>query len=390
MTRWGRRGRNKHVTGALVADAQPAAETLNRVLERERSRADRSGRSLSLVLIGFDGRRSGRADASVVLEVMQARSRSTDVAGRFDRRTAFAVLPDTSAAGARVYADRMRRKLSRQGVRTSFAIYAYTPADPARQQDDERRGGGGTAGTVGALPERRGQGADRRHHAALRPAVAAVGAAGHDVERTLEPALTLKTPLWKRGLDVAVAGSLLAAVWPLMVGIGVAIRLDSRGPAMFLQQRAGLGGKPFWIYKFRTMRPDAELLRDRLRLRSEQDGPAFKLRQDPRITRVGRLLRRTSLDELPQLLNILRGEMTLVGPRPLPMHESNACAAWQRRRLAITPGLTCIWQVRGRSTVSFDQWCRMDLAYLRNRTLLHDVKILAATVPAVVRQRGAC
>ena len=183
---------------------------------------------------------------------------------------------------------------------------------------------------------------------------------------------------------------MLAVVWPLFVGVGLAIKLDSRGPVLFKQKRAGLGGKPFWIYKFRTMAPDAESLQAALQRLSEQDGPAFKLRQDPRTTRIGRLLRKTSLDELPQLLNILRGEMTLVGPRPLPMHESDACEPWQRRRLGTTPGLTCIWQVRGRSTVSFDQWCRMDLCYIRSRTFLHDVKLLALTVPAVLRQRGAC
>ena len=129
-----------------------------------------------------------------------------------------------------------------------------------------------------------------------------------------------------------------------------------------------------------------------LRAASEQDGPAFKLRHDPRVTRFGRLLRQTSLDELPQLWNILRGDMTLVGPRPLPVGESDACQPWQRRRLDLTPGLTCIWQVHGRSRVLFDDWMRMDLRYVRHAStsfgVVHDLTLLAKTVPAVFLKRG--
>ena len=324
----------------------------------------------------------------MVRQTLERRSRSTDVIGTFDRRTTFAVLPDTPAAGARVFADRMRKKLSGAGLRTSFAIYEYTPAE-ASSGDDERRGSG-PGDRASTLPERRGARPDRRGHVSLQPAAAIRTPRRKNMHHTLEPAMAMRLPAWKRGFDLAVAGSVLAVAWPLFVGVGVAIKLDSRGPVLFKQKRAGLGGKPFWIYKFRTMAPDAESLQAALQRLNEQDGPAFKLRQDPRITRIGRLLRKTSLDELPQLLNILRGQMTLVGPRPLPMHESDACEPWQRRRLSTTPGLTCIWQVRGRSTVSFDQWCRMDLCYIRSRTFLHDVKLLALTVPAVVRQRGAC
>ncbi|MEM6854850.1 MAG: sugar transferase, partial [Planctomycetota bacterium] len=121
-----------------------------------------------------------------------------------------------------------------------------------------------------------------------------------------------------------------------------------------------------------------------------QDGPAFKIKADPRITRVGAFLRKTSLDELPQLVNIFIGDMTLVGPRPLPVHESDACEPWQKRRLDITPGLTCIWHVWWRSTVIFNDWVRMDLRYKRKRTPQHDLKIMLHTVPAVLKQRGAC
>jgi lipopolysaccharide/colanic/teichoic acid biosynthesis glycosyltransferase len=167
------------------------------------------------------------------------------------------------------------------------------------------------------------------------------------------------------------------------------IKLTSTGPVIFAQPRAGLGGKPFMIYKFRTMCVGAEAQQAMLRAKNEQDGPAFKIKDDPRVTTIGKFLRKTSIDELPQLWNVLLGDMTLVGPRPLPVKESDACEGWQRRRLDVTPGLTCIWQVKGRSRVSFAEWVRMDVAYIRRRTFWHDLVILAQTVPAVLLRRGA-
>ncbi len=179
-----------------------------------------------------------------------------------------------------------------------------------------------------------------------------------------------------------------------MALVALLVKIDSRGPALFWQKRAGLGGRIFWIAKVRTMVVDAERVMAEMNLRagSEQDGPAFKLRHDPRVTRLGRLLRQTSMDELPQLWNILRGDMTLVGPRPLPVSESDACQPWQRRRLDVTPGLTCIWQVHGRSRVLFDDWMRMDLRYVSKSSglygALRDASLLAKTVPAVFLKRG--
>ena len=176
---------------------------------------------------------------------------------------------------------------------------------------------------------------------------------------------------------------------PIMIFAAVAVRFSSGGPIIFRQQRAGLGGTPFTIYKFRTMNEGADAGKHHLRPLSEQDGPAFKLSNDPRVTRIGAILRKTSIDELPQLWNVLKGEMSLVGPRPLPLDESAQCSAWQRRRLEVTPGITCVWQVRGRSRVTFEQWVRMDVGYLSRRTLAGDLKLLLQTVPAVLLRRGA-
>jgi lipopolysaccharide/colanic/teichoic acid biosynthesis glycosyltransferase len=185
----------------------------------------------------------------------------------------------------------------------------------------------------------------------------------------------------------ASCGLVLAA--PVMAAASVLIRASSPGPILFKQERVGLGGATFTILKFRTMVPDAEKLKPALRAMSEQDGPAFKMSRDPRVTLIGRLLRSTSLDELPQLWNVLLGNMSLVGPRPLPVDEANGCAQWHRRRLDVMPGLTCIWQVRGRSTVRFDDWMRMDMEYLQNRSFLGDLKIMLLTIPAVIMRRGA-
>jgi lipopolysaccharide/colanic/teichoic acid biosynthesis glycosyltransferase len=165
--------------------------------------------------------------------------------------------------------------------------------------------------------------------------------------------------------------------------------LTSPGPLFFRQQRDGLAGQRFTMHKFRTMCADAEAQKSKLRRHSEQDGPAFKMINDPRLTRVGRFLRRTSIDELPQLWNVLKGEMSLVGPRPLPCDESNSCEDWQKRRLDVTPGLTCIWQVKGRSRVSFADWIRMDVEYIKSRSLWQDFKLLVRTILAVLRGNGA-
>ncbi len=196
-------------------------------------------------------------------------------------------------------------------------------------------------------------------------------------------------PWWKRVFDVFGAALGLILATPLMAIAAIAIKLDSAGPVLFTQVRAGLGGKPFKIYKFRTMIVGAEELKHALRANSEQDGPAFKIKDDPRVTSVGRYLRRTCIDEFPQFWNVLIGDMSLVGPRPLPCDESEECENWQQTRLSVTPGLTCIWQVSGGMRISFVEWMRMDIRYIRSRRLLYDLKLLWATLIAVVFHRAS-
>jgi lipopolysaccharide/colanic/teichoic acid biosynthesis glycosyltransferase len=207
--------------------------------------------------------------------------------------------------------------------------------------------------------------------------------------RSMEPLFVRPMPLWKRSLDLMGAIILLLLSSPLLLAAAAAIRLSSPGPILFKQRRAGVGGRPFTMFKFRTMVNGADRQQQALLALNEQDGPAFKIKNDPRVTAVGHLLRVTSIDELPQLWNVLRGEMSLVGPRPLPCHESDACQGWHRRRLDVTPGLTCIWQISGRSMVSFDNWVRMDVRYVGSRSLWSDLWLLFQTLPAVLLRRGA-
>jgi len=194
----------------------------------------------------------------------------------------------------------------------------------------------------------------------------------------------------KRVMDVVGAGVLLVLFSPLLLAAALAIKLTTAGPVIFAQTRFGLNRRQFRMFKFRTMVPEAESLQPALESLNEAVGPVFKIRDDPRLTPVGRVLRRTSIDELPQLVNVLRGDMSLVGPRPLPLRDVHRFAeAALMRRFSVRPGLTCLWQISGRSNLGFDEWIRLDLKYIDEWSLWLDLRILVQTVPAVLRGEGA-
>jgi len=193
----------------------------------------------------------------------------------------------------------------------------------------------------------------------------------------------------RRALDVVVSAAALLLLLPVLTLIALCIRLDSHGPVLFVQKRVGRHGREFPVFKFRSMFTDAESLRHLLETQNERSGPVFKMRQDPRITRIGRGLRRCSLDEVPQLLNVLRGEMSLVGPRPALPREVALYTLDQHQRLSVLPGLTGLWQVSGRATLSFEASVALDLDYVRRQSFWLNVVILARTVPAVLTGRGA-
>jgi len=196
--------------------------------------------------------------------------------------------------------------------------------------------------------------------------------------------------LVKRILDLAISFTLLVVLAPLFLVVAALIKLTSDGPVFFRQERMGVNKRRFIIYKFRTMIPNAEEMMAQLEDLNEVTGPVFKIMDDPRITSIGKFLRRTSIDELPQLFNILKGDMSLVGPRPLPVRDYQGFNQdWQRRRFTVRPGITCLWQVNGRSAIPFEQWMRLDLQYMDEWSLWLDLKILARTIPAVLRGSGA-
>ncbi len=212
-----------------------------------------------------------------------------------------------------------------------------------------------------------------------------------------EPIITLIPPPmygWqlaiKRTMDLAVAVLLAIILAPVLLGTAIAIKLTSPGPALFIQQRIGLNKRKFRLYKFRTMVSNAEELQKQYENLNETEGPTFKIKEDPRITPIGKFLRRTSLDELPQLFNVILGDMSLVGPRPLPVRDYEGFDQdWHRRRFSVRPGITCTWQVSGRSSITFDRWMELDMDYINHWSLWLDIKILLETVPAVLFQRGA-
>jgi exopolysaccharide biosynthesis polyprenyl glycosylphosphotransferase len=193
----------------------------------------------------------------------------------------------------------------------------------------------------------------------------------------------------KRASDLVLGSIALLGLGPLMLAIAIAIKLDSPGPIFYRQERVGKDGARFKMIKFRSMRQDADRLLEALRAKNEASGPLFKMKRDPRVTRIGGLLRRSSLDELPQLFNVLSGEMSLVGPRPPVPGEVAHYEHWQLGRLRAIPGMTGLWQVSGRSDVPFHDMVRLDLHYIRNWSLWLDLEIMLRTIPAVIGNRGA-
>ena len=203
------------------------------------------------------------------------------------------------------------------------------------------------------------------------------------------PPITWRTEL-KRLIDIVVAVIMLVLLLPLWLLVALAIKLDSEGPVFFVQERVGFNKRRFRIFKFRTMHQDAEARMKEIEHLNEKTGPIFKIKNDPRTTRLGKWLRKTSIDELPQLANVLLGDMSIVGPRPLSVRDASRMEeAWQKRRFSVKPGLTCLWQVSGRSNLSFEQWMQLDLEYIDRWSLVLDGLILLRTIPAILMARGA-
>jgi len=200
---------------------------------------------------------------------------------------------------------------------------------------------------------------------------------------------TLAFRTFKRIFDVAIALTAIAVLSPLMTMVGLVIWFEDKGPILYRQPRVGRFGVPFWFYKFRSMRVDADKIRDQLLSQSDAAGAAFKMKADPRITRIGRVIRKFSIDELPQLFSVLAGHMSIIGPRPHLKEEVCSYRTEQRARLMVKPGLLCLREISGRSLLSFEEWVRLDLKYVKERSLWLDLKIFVLAIPAVFTGRGA-
>jgi lipopolysaccharide/colanic/teichoic acid biosynthesis glycosyltransferase len=324
-------------------------------IARERVRVDRSGSTFALLTIELPCDRATTRDYDFLGRLLIRRLRITDTFGFLSERRVGILLPDTSKSGAWKVASDICNVYPVGHDRPNCEVIVY-PDDTAQRHEDRPQ---------------------QEHKPVDSPLPASI-----------DELIARPMPFWKRAIDVM--GAILGLVGgaPILLIIAVLIKLTSRGPVFYAQEREGLGGRRFRIHKFRTMRVDADEQQSNLRELSEQDGPAFKMSDDPRTTWIGRWLRKSSLDELPQFWNVLRGDMSLVGPRPLPVRESLQCLPWQRQRLLVMPGMTCIWQVHGRNTVSFTRWMRMDLQYLRRQSLLCDLKLLLKTPTSIVFQRG--
>lgn len=208
----------------------------------------------------------------------------------------------------------------------------------------------------------------------------------------MQEAYRKKSPVYlriKRGADVLLSAVALICLSPVFLMAAIAIKIEDKGPVFFSQMRAGKDMKPFKIYKFRSMQMDADEKLSEMLKDNEQTGHAFKIKDDPRITKVGKFIRKFSIDELPQLLNIIKGDMSIVGPRPILLFQMEECNAYERQRLVVQPGLTCYWQIGGRASIKWEDWVELDLDYIENMSLWTDIKIILRTIPAVFDRKGA-
>jgi lipopolysaccharide/colanic/teichoic acid biosynthesis glycosyltransferase len=340
---------------------------LQRVLSKERMRADRQSSCFGLIILRISDLKAVRPTTLKLAKMLHRRLRETDEKGHLNYGRIGVVLPATGEEGTQLVLADILRQAAELGLPIEGEAFVY-PERPNRPQPTDSFGD-----TVEMLPEE----VESAAFVAPRSSVEAVPAS----------MLASAYPLWKRALDIGAASMGLLLSAPIILVAALLIRLTSKGPAFFAQSRVGYLGQPFLIYKLRTMVVNAEELKGELMERNERDGPAFKMRNDPRITTVGRLLRSTGLDELPQLWNVLVGDMSIVGPRPLPVSEAEQCEPWQRARMNTKPGLTCYWQLAKSRKMSFAEWMRLDMRYARARNLWLDFKLIVSTLSAVILGR---
>lgn len=374
-------------------------------LNKERMRCDRHGQYFSLLVIQM-GNRATQNQVRLFAKILHKRLRLTDERGLLLKGGIGVLLPMTELQGARVVLNSIIHTASRNGIKFESEIFLYSGRDDSEYSADPSVDASvSDSDMVFETSSNSGDTIVERVNLRIQSSTSTKAApqlfsklvrADDKSQHRREPADALisestltsmhigpRYPVWKRAMDIGCASMGLLISMPVIVIAAIAIKLTSKGPVFFRQLRSGQYGNAFPVYKLRTMVIDAEELKEKLQLLNERDGPAFKIKNDPRVTRVGGVLRKTGLDELPQLWNVLVGHMAIVGPRPLPCNEDAKCKIWQRRRLDTKPGLTCTWQISKSRKISFADWMRMDLRYADRRTIAGDVSLMFKTVKAV-------
>ncbi len=363
------------------------------VLNRERERADRNGHIFSLVVFNMSVLGTDFYSAEDFVRELKLRLRGTDEIGWLDKQRIGVIIPHTSQRDARSMAENFCKQVFIE-VSDIYTVFTYPTNWYFNDMD-----GSASYNFTRVL--------NRTEIPVTGNTKSSSGAAivekpPPDGDHCTEPLQSSRMhvlnkesfficpiPWWKRSMDIIVSLIGLILLSPLFLLIAVSMKLFSPGPVLFRQGRSGFGGKPFIFYKFRSMVVDAESKKKELLEFNERTGPAFKMTDDPRVTRIGKFIRRWSLDELPQLYNVLIGDMSLVGPRPLPVNEDRCVEQWHMIRRNIRPGITCLWQVSARDKSSFDDWVRLDIEYARKQSLALDLKILFMTLLAVISRKGA-
>ena len=347
------------------------AAQFDREIARERIRAMRRSIPFCVVTMDLHKPQQRRRAARVLTRLLLRHLRMTDCKAQIGPGRFGVLLVDTAQAGGEATIERFQELTQRHGLGVSMRLRVHDPegfdSEPpdvgaSRRQQDE------TTQSWSRQPRTRGEMEAADDSSISRP---------------------VTRMAIKRMIDLVGASFGLVVTSPIVVAAMVAIRWSDSGPALYKQTREGYRGQPFTIIKLRTMVVNAERSQSDLRAHSHRDGPAFKIARDPRVTRVGHFLRQTCIDELPQLWNVIRGEMSLVGPRPLPWHESRACERWHRRRLDVRPGLTCDWQIDKSQADSFDDWMRLDLRYIDQFSLLRDLGLIVKTLNVPLTGRGS-
>lgn len=346
----------------------------NREVAKERIRATRRSIPFCVITLEIRQPHERKRASRRVVRLLHRNLRMTDQKAQYSPRKFGVLLVDTPEMGGRACLDRLAILLDSAGVDAKLLLKVHDPEgfDP---EDTPNK------------TDRRFDNDDGEPWSRIREGSVEVSSESPMV--SVEHAGEKIQAVLKRSVDIVGATTGLVFGAPVILGAMAAIRLTSSGPSVFKQTREGYRGRPFTIYKLRTMVVDAEAKQAALEEQNHRDGPAFKIEHDPRVTRIGQFLRKTCVDELPQLWNVLKGDMSLVGPRPLPWHESRACNRWHRRRLDVRPGMTCYWQVNKDAAETFDDWMRMDLRYIDDGHLLGDLRLIAQTIAVPVLGRGS-